>query len=417
MKDENTSLRNIAMDLALEWEDGKPQKISRLMEIVRSAGVYPASIHPLYKAMLEGKYPHIAIPAINIRGLTFDIACAVWKAALKLQTGPVIFELAPYEGVAGNQSFAEYSTVIQAAAIHEGYRGPVFLQADLLTIHNQDELASLKQLIDTAINAGMYNLDLNASPLIQPDKKSPLEQHELNAGITAELTRYAFEKSPGGIHPSIGGEVGGINTNNTSPKDLRAFMEILSSSLAGGKSGLDKISARTGAVLGGIINSDGSMAEMPLDVALVEQLSGILRAEYNIAGLVQHGASTLSPDILGSLASDGVIEAHLGTKIQNIVFDHAEFPEELMEYMRAALFTSKADSGQKKASEKLSGAQRYYQTRFNAWGMFKEDLWALPEKARQEISLSLQNWFEELFIALNIAGKKEILTSYFPAGE
>ena len=416
MNNEVSSLRNRAMDLALEWQDVKPKKIAALMETISAAGVYPASIHRLYAAMAQGEYPHIAIPAINIRGITFDIACAVWKAARKLHTGPVIFELAPYEVTAGNQSFAEYSTIVQAAAVEEGYRGPVFLQGDLFTIYDSDELPALKQLIDAAVDAGMYNLDLNASALIQPDERSPVEQQSLNARITAELAGYAFEKSPPGIHLSIGGDVGGIGKDNTSARDLQAFMEILTSRLPG-KSGLDKVSARTGTVLGGIISTDGSMAEMPLDLVLIEQLSLILQRDFNIAGLVQHGASTLSKENLTRLAAGGVIEAHLGTKIQNIVFDHPEFPDELMEYMRASLFTSKAGSGQKNTNASLSRAQRYYQTRFNAWGMFKEDLWALPDRAREEISLALQNWFEDLFIALNIAGKEEIITKYFPGGE
>jgi hypothetical protein len=87
-----------------------------------------------------------------------------------------------------------------------------------------------------------------------------------------------------------------------------------------------------------------------------------------------------------------------------------------MEYMRASLFTSKAGAGQKKIKSTQSRAQRYYQTRYNAWGMFKEDLWNLSEQARQEISLALQNWCEELFTALNIAGKGEIIVKYFKSG-
>ena len=414
MKINNDLLQKLAVDLALAQPAGKSEKAARLREITRSAGVYPASIHEFYAANLRQEYPPMAVPAINIRGMTFDIACAAWRAAQKSQAGPIIFELAPFEMISGSQDFAEYCAIIQAAAVHEGYAGPVFLQGDLFQLNTREDLPYIKEMIISAIQAGVYNLDMNASPLINQEGDSPLERQKLNGRMIAELTAFAIDNSPEGIHPSIGGEVGGLDRNNTTIQDLQAFMKIFSGSCSNTANGLDKVSARTGTVLGGIIGTDGSISDMPLDLELVEQLTQKLREDYSIAGLVQHGASTLSVSNLARLAGRGVIEVHLGTQIQNIVFDHPAFPAELMEYMRASLFTSKANPAETiKPAASQSREQRFYHSRLNAWGMFKEDLWVLPHGIREEITSALQMWFESLFSVLNIAGKREHLLKYY----
>jgi fructose/tagatose bisphosphate aldolase len=410
MKINNDHLQKLAVDLALAPPAEKSEKEANLREITRSAGVYPASIHDFYAATLRQNYPPMAVPAINIRGMTFDIACAAWRAAQKCQAGPIIFELAPFEMVSGSQDFAEYCAIVQAPAVHEGYAGPVFLQGDLFQVNTREDLPYIKEMIISAIQAGMYNLDMNASPLINQDGISPLEQQKLNGRLIAECAAFALDNSPAGIHLSIGGEVGGLGRNNTTIQDLQAFMNIFSESFSNHANGLDKLSARTGTVLGGIVGTDGSISDMPLDLELVEQLAQKLRQDYSIAGLVQHGASTLSVPNLARLAASGVIEVHLGTQIQNIVFDHPAFPAELIEYMRASLLTSKANPAETlKTAPSQSREQRFYHSRLNAWGMFKEDLWVLPDGLREEISSALQMWFKTLFSVLNVAGKREYL--------
>ncbi len=417
MKIPNDQLQKMALDLALALPSEKSEKAACLREITRSAGVFPASIHDFYTANLRQEVPAMAVPAINIRGMTFDIACAAWRAAQKSQAGPIIFELAPYEMVSGSQDFAEYCTIIQAAAVHEGYAGPVFLQGDLFQVDTGEDLPYIKEMIISAIRAGMYNLDINASPLINQDGESPLEQQVRNGRIIAELTSFALDNSPAGIHPSIGGEVGGLERNNTTIQDLQAFMNVFSGSFSNSAGGLDKVSARTGTVLGGIIGTDGSISDMPIDLELVVQLSQKLRQDYSIAGLVQHGASTLRVPSLARLAASGVIEVHLGTQIQNIVFDHPAFPAELIEYMRVSLFTSKARPAEiTKLAPSQSREQRFYHSRLNAWGMFKENLWILPDDIRVEITSALQIWFENLFSVLNVAGKRDYISKYYSNG-
>ncbi len=60
-------------------------------------GVLPSSIQSLYEAMGRGDVKGFTVPAINIRGLTYETAQAVFRAGLKGEVGPIIFEIARSE--------------------------------------------------------------------------------------------------------------------------------------------------------------------------------------------------------------------------------------------------------------------------------------------------------------------------------
>ena len=64
----------------------------------RSVGLYPASIHHLYLARGRGEVPAtFTVPAINIRGMAYDTARALFRARKKLEAGAVICEIARSE--------------------------------------------------------------------------------------------------------------------------------------------------------------------------------------------------------------------------------------------------------------------------------------------------------------------------------
>ena len=97
----------------------------------RSSGVYPASIHELYLARGRGQVPSdFTVPAINIRGMAYDTARAMFRARRALDAGAVICEIARSEIAYTDQRPAEYTFVVLAAALREGWRGPVFVQGD-----------------------------------------------------------------------------------------------------------------------------------------------------------------------------------------------------------------------------------------------------------------------------------------------
>src|SRR5262249_3920110 len=72
-----------------------------------------------------------------------------------------------------DQRPAEYTFVVLAAALREGWKGPVFLQGDHFQINAKkyagdpkSELNAVKQLTVEAIQSGFYNIDVDTSTLV-----------------------------------------------------------------------------------------------------------------------------------------------------------------------------------------------------------------------------------------------------------
>src|SRR2546425_965622 len=104
--------------------------------LFRSAGgVRPASIHELYLARGRGEVPPFTTPAINVRVLAYDSARAIFRAARRLDVGAVICEIARSEIGYTEQRPAEYVAVMTAAALREGFTGPLFIQGDHVQVN------------------------------------------------------------------------------------------------------------------------------------------------------------------------------------------------------------------------------------------------------------------------------------------
>lgn len=86
----------------------------KIRDLAKSQGIFPASIDSLYKASGKGLYSGITVPAINIRGITYQVARAVFKAALKNKVGAFIFEIARSEIGYTDQKPDEYVICILA---------------------------------------------------------------------------------------------------------------------------------------------------------------------------------------------------------------------------------------------------------------------------------------------------------------
>ncbi|RME37851.1 MAG: aldolase, partial [Thermoflexia bacterium] len=145
-----------------------------LWELGQALGIRPASIHDLYMARGRGEIPtNWTVPAMNLRTLTYDMARAVFRAALSRNVGAMIFEIARSEIGYTDQRPAEYATVILGAAIREGYRGPLFLQGDHFQVSAKkyasapdEEVRAVEDLIREAIAAGFFNIDIDTSTLV-----------------------------------------------------------------------------------------------------------------------------------------------------------------------------------------------------------------------------------------------------------
>ena len=185
--------------------------------------------------LVKSLYGGITVPAINIRGITYQVARTVFSAAIKNKVGAFIFEIARSEIGYTAQRPDEYAVCLLAAAIREGFKGPVFIQGDHFQVNQKQysmtperELLAIKELIREAVGAGFLNIDIDASTVVDIEKPDLAEQQNENCRITAEMTRYIRSIEPEGVTISIGGEIGEVGGRNSTVADLRAFMDWIS---------------------------------------------------------------------------------------------------------------------------------------------------------------------------------------------
>lgn len=391
----------------------KHQRLIR--ELASDSGIFPASIQGLYEAAGKGLYSGITVPAMNIRGLTYQVARAVFRAAQKDRVGAFIFEIARSEMGYTGQRPSEYVTCVLAAAIRERFRGPVFIQGDHFQANRskyisepEKELNSIKELIQEAVSAGFLNIDIDASTLVNLDKQTLEEQQENNYLVTAAMTKFMRNIEPKGISISIGGEIGEIGKGNSTVADLRAFMAGYLRQLSPGVKGISKISVQTGTAHGGVVLPDGSIAKVQLDFKTLEELSRLARTEYGMGGAVQHGASTLPDEAFGMFPQAGTVEVHLATGFQNIIYDSSHFPKKLLNEIHRHLLD-------KYNSERKPGEteeQFLYKTRKKAFGDFKKEIWSIPEENLKGIGETLENRFSLLFQRLNVVETVDLVSKF-----
>ena len=386
-----------------------------IREMALESGIVPASIQGLYEASGKGFYQNITVPAINIRGITYDTARAVFRAAIKDRVGAFIFEIARSEIDYTLQSPAEYTACILAAAIRENFTGPVFIQGDHFQVrrkmfredHDQ-EISDIKQLIREAVDAGFYNIDIDASTLVDIEKEDLVEQQTLNTRITAEMTQFIRDIQPEGVMVSVGGEIGEIGKGNSTVGDLKAFMKGYREALGKDANGISKISVQTGTAHGGVVLPDGSIARVKIDFDVLKKLSKLAREEYGMGGAVQHGASTLPDEAFDVFPKVGTVEVHLATGFQNIVYDSPHFPGELRDEIYGHIAVKYRD--ERKSDE--TDEQFQYKTRKKAFGDYKKELWNLPESNLSEIMKELEDRFSLVFHKLNAVNTVDLVNKY-----
>ncbi len=387
-----------------------------LWELGQIVGVRPASIHDLYTARGQGKCGGFTVPAINVRGVTYDTARAIFRTALALDAGAFIFEIARSEIAYTEQRPDEYVSVIIAAALREGYTGPLFIQGDHFQVNHKKfavdpvtEVNAVKALVREAVAAGFYNIDVDTSTLVDLSKPTLTEQQRLNYEVCVDLTRYVRGEEPKGITISIGGEIGEVGTENSTPAELHAFMEGYNATLAAqapGMAGLSKISVQSGTSHGGVVLADGSIADVALDLDTLETLSKIARDSYGMSGAVQHGASTLPDTAFGNFPRTETAEIHLATNFQTMMYDH------LPEALRAEIYEWLRENAKDERKATDTDEQFFYKTRKKAIGPFKRQLWGMPAENKANLAAAYEAKFEFLFRQLGVASTKTVVTTF-----
>ncbi|MFA5364023.1 MAG: class II fructose-bisphosphate aldolase, partial [Candidatus Bathyarchaeia archaeon] len=346
---------------------------------------------------------------------TYDLARAIFRVAKRNSSGAFIFEIAKSEIGYTNQAPIEYASIVLAAAIKENYTGPVFIQGDHFQVNAakfkenpEKEIEGLKTLIADAISSGFYNIDIDSSTLVDLSKPTLKEQQLLNYEVCAKLTQFIRSIEPEGVTVSVGGEIGEIGTQNSTPEDLQAYMDGLDEKLEKGLTGISKISVQTGTTHGGVVLPDGSMAQVKLDFGTLKTLSDTARKEYSLAGAVQHGASTLPPEAFHKFVECGTAEVHLATDFQNMIYESGHFPDDLKKRMYEWLKANLANEAKQGETEE----QFIYKTRKKAMAPFKKEVMGLPQQLRDAIAAEVETKFEFLFKQLNVVNKRALVDKY-----
>ena len=165
---DESALSSSAMDALVRAavfgdQDSKDNARWLIWEIGQAAGVIPSSIHDLYMARGRGETGGYTVPAINVRGMSYDTARSIFRTAKSLNAGAFLLEIARSEIAYTDQRPSEYVAVMTAAALREGWRAPIFIQGDHFQVNAKKfavdpvaEVNNVKALAREAIAAGFY---------------------------------------------------------------------------------------------------------------------------------------------------------------------------------------------------------------------------------------------------------------------
>ena len=402
------------VETAVFAEDEFLQQKTRALikKLALQMGAKSESIYPLYMAFGKGEVTGFTIPAINVRTLTYDTARLIFRLMMKHSIGVVIFEIARSEIEYTHQRPDEYSSVVLAAAIKEGYQGPIFLQGDhyqfsknKFTLNKDEEIQRIKDLVRESLEAQFYNIDIDASTLVDLSQSDVTKQQRHNVEMTAAITNFIRSGEPENKTISIGGEIGHIGGKNSTVEDFKAFMEGYKQIIP--ERGLSKISVQTGSSHGGTVLPDGTIQKVAIDFNVLKEIGTAARSKYQIGGAVQHGASTLPIELFDDFVNSSTLEIHLATGFQNIVLDN--LPEDLKQEMEKYIL----ENFQAEKEEGWNDKQFIYKLRKKALGPFKQMLWELSSDEKKPIVEALEKQFILIFSKLNIINTREITNRFF----
>ncbi len=414
----NAALASPAMDHLVRaavfgGSDEKDHARWMIWELGQAVGVRPASIQDLYMARGRGEIHGFTVPAINVRGMAYDTARSIFRTAIKLKAGAFLLEIARSEIAYTDQRPSEYVAVLLAAALREGFRGPVFIQGDHFQVNHKKfaadrltEVDAVKSLAREAIAAGFYNIDIDTSTLVDISKPLLDEQQKLNYDVGVDILKTVRALEPNGVTISVGGEIGEVGTANSTEEELRAFMDGFNRNLPDGMAGLSKISVQSGTSHGGVVLADGSIADVKLDLDTLERLSKVARDEYGMSGAVQHGASTLPDTAFHNFPKRETAEIHLATNFQNMLYDH------MPPALRATIYEWLSANAKDERKPTDSDEQFFYKTRKKALGPFKRQLWDMPADAKATLAAVYDEKFTFLFNQLAIGGTAEVVKTF-----
>lgn len=365
-----------------------------------------ASIQKLYDEIAAGRARGFTVPAFNLRGLVFETARAIFRAARKLDAGAFIFELSRGEMSYTGIRPAGFAADVLRAAERERWTGPVFIQGDHYQFDPREyardaaaETERVKALTKEALEAGYLNIDIDASTLVDLDRPTLREQQRDNFERTAELTEFIR-----GLRPevSVGGEIGEVGKTNSTVEEFEAFFEGYRGRWKGKP--ISKMSVQTGTAHGGVVNPDGTRAKVALDFSVLREISAACR-KRGLAGTVQHGASTLPEEMFGQFPRNDCVEIHLATGFQQAIFDHPRFPKELREEQARWIEANRPPEWRAEATP----AQNFEKCVKRTWGPLGKRVADLPRETLDAIMETLEEKFAATMMRLGVKGTRALV--------
>jgi len=304
---------------------------------------------------------------------------------------------------------------VLAGAIAAGWSAPVFIQGDHYQFNARKYAADpeamteeIRRACRLAIDAGYRNIDIDSSTLVDLSRANLDAEQRDNYTRAAELTALIRSLELDGVTVSVGGEIGEVGKQNSTPEELKAYLDGYTRKLeqrAPGAKGLSKVSVQTGTSHGGVPLPGGGVAKVKLDFDVLAKL-GVIAREYGLAGAVQHGASTLPDELFHHFPAVETAEIHLATGFQNALYDHPAFPSSLTDAVNDWCRTNAA--GERKEGQ--TEEQFLYTTRKKAIGPLKRELWDLETK--DEILASQAAKIAFLFSNLKVNGSMALVERY-----
>lgn len=396
-------------------DDVKKTSIDWINEIALQRNLTTGSNADFYDAKARGEHEFFTVPAINCRMLTFHMVRAAVRAADRLALPHVVFELALSEMAYTAQQKDEYVALVKAAYVSLGLSDRVlYMQADHYQLDPDNyakdadaEMNRMKERIAKAIDAGVYNIDIDASKFETADPaKSDRENQAENARLTAGLFHFIRQYEKDHQLPcvvSIGGEVGEVGGENTKYSAVNAYLDMIKEHAealgSGDVKGISKVSINVGSAHGGVLGPDGKPLDtVPLDFTAHHDvyMKGVdpLNSGKHVIS-VQHGASTLPKQYFPLFPAMHVGEIHLATGFQNIVWDILEKEDRpLFEKMKAIAFEKFADKIAKHPTEAIG----FQKENKRVTEFVKKDL--LLSTAVEQIEKNLEQEFATIFTSL-----------------
>jgi hypothetical protein len=152
----------------------------------------------------------------------------------------------------------------------------------------------------------------------------------------------------------------------------------------------------------------GSEGEQ-IDQELLADFAKIARELYSLVGIGIDDIASMEPEQLERMPKSGVIELLINDRLQNIIFDHSNFPLGLREEIHSHIETHHSEERRTNWTDE----EFYFRFRKKAWGAFKKQLWAMDERSKHAILADVETEIGMLFDKLGLLNTRKLIEKYY----